>query len=98
MARNRKKRRQQHGSAWHWKQTDSWYYTEPGTKKRVPLVDECGERIRGKECKETVEIALAKEKLTWEGERERVFLAAMANARRPRLLGVYPVLQARFGE
>jgi len=24
MARNRKQRRQQHGSAWHWKQTDSW--------------------------------------------------------------------------
>ena len=27
-----KTRRQSHGSAWHWKQTDSWYYTLPGTK------------------------------------------------------------------
>lgn len=55
MARNRKQRRQQHGSAWHWKQTDCWYYTEPGTKKRVPLFDEHGERIRGKEntCRHT---------------------------------------------
>lgn len=45
MARNRKQRRQQHGSAWHGKQTDYWYYTEPGAKKRVPLFDEKGERI-----------------------------------------------------
>ena len=41
-SRRRKKRRQSHGSAWHWKQTDSWYYTLPGTKKRVPLLDEDG--------------------------------------------------------
>ena len=60
MARNRKKRRQQHGSAWHWKQTDSWYFTEPGTKKRVPLVDEFGERIRGKQSKEAARLALAR--------------------------------------
>ncbi len=37
MGRKRKQRRQPHGSAWHWKQTDCWYYTRPGTKKRVPL-------------------------------------------------------------
>ena len=43
MARKRKQRRQQHGSAWHWKQTDCWYYTEPGTKKRMPLVDDSAE-------------------------------------------------------
>jgi hypothetical protein len=24
------------GSAWHWKQTDCWGYTPPGTKQRVP--------------------------------------------------------------
>ncbi|HUQ68396.1 MAG TPA: hypothetical protein VM165_02665 [Planctomycetaceae bacterium] len=36
----RKFRRQQHGSAWHWKQTDCWYYTLPGTKQRVSLLDE----------------------------------------------------------
>jgi len=34
------KRRQARGSAWHWRQTDCWYYTQPGTKKRMPLVDE----------------------------------------------------------
>jgi hypothetical protein len=32
MGRPRKQRRQPHGSAWHWKQTDCWYYTLPGTK------------------------------------------------------------------
>src|SRR5689334_8444291 len=42
----RKSRRQSHGSAWHWQQTDSWYYTLPGAKKRVPLFDEDGNRIR----------------------------------------------------
>jgi hypothetical protein len=29
-------RRQQHGSAWHWQQTDCWYFTLPGTKNRLP--------------------------------------------------------------
>ena len=66
MGKRRKQRRQSHGSAWHWKQTDCWYYTMPGTKKRVPLFDEEGERIRGKENKEAAELALAREKLTWE--------------------------------
>ena len=64
MARKRKKRRQQHGSAWHWKQTDSWYYTEPGTKKRISLIDEKGERIRGLENKEAAQLALARVKLS----------------------------------
>ncbi len=63
MARNRKQRRQQHGSAWHWKQTDCWYYTEPGTRKRVPLFDEQGERVRGKENKEAARLAFARVKL-----------------------------------
>ena len=40
----------------------------PGRKKRVPLFDEQGERIRGKENKEAAELALAREKLSWEGE------------------------------
>ncbi len=26
MGRKAKKRRQSHGSAWHWKQTDCWHY------------------------------------------------------------------------
>lgn len=68
MGKRRKKRRQPHGSAWHWKQTDCWYYTQPGTKKRMPLFDEEGQRIRGKANKEAAELALAREKLSWEGE------------------------------
>lgn len=59
MGRPRKKRRQSHGSAWHWKQTDCWYYTLPGTKRRVSLFDEQGQRIRGTENQEAAERALA---------------------------------------
>ncbi len=66
MGRKRKQRRQPHGSAWHWKQTDCWYYTQPGTKKRVPLFDEKGERIRGKKNREAAELALARELLSRE--------------------------------
>jgi len=62
MARKRS-RRQQHGSAWHWKQTDCWYYTLPGTKKRLPLFDEQGHRIRGKDNKQAAQLALARIKL-----------------------------------
>jgi len=63
-----KSRRQSHGSAWHWKQTDAWYYTLPGTKKRVPLFDEEGLRITGKESKGKARLALARVKLTDKGE------------------------------
>ena len=56
MGRRRKQRRQPHGSAWLWKQTDCWYYTQPGTKKRVSLFDEDGQRIRGKANKEAAEL------------------------------------------
>jgi hypothetical protein len=66
--RKTKIRRQSHGSAWHWKQTDAWYYTQPGTKKRFPLFDQDGERIRGKQNKEAADIALVREKLTWADE------------------------------
>jgi len=65
MERKRKQRRQPHGSAWHWKQTGCWYYTMPGTKKRVALYDENGQRIRGEANKEAAELALAREKLLW---------------------------------
>jgi len=66
--RARRKRRQAHGSAWHWRQTDAWYYTRPGTRKRVPLFDDNGERIRGKDNKESAQLALARVKLAggWE--------------------------------
>ena len=63
MAKNRKLRRQQHGSAWHWKQTDCWYYTEPGSNKRMPLFDGKGERVRGKDNKEAAQVALARIKV-----------------------------------
>ena len=62
--RKRRSRRRSHGSAWHWKQTDSWYYTLPGTKRRMPLLDENGKRIRGKENKQAAELALARVKLS----------------------------------
>ena len=68
MGRKRKKRRQAHGSAWYWKQTGCWYYTMPGTKKWGPLFGKDGQRIRGEENKEAAELALAKEKLSWEKE------------------------------
>jgi len=57
MRKKTKKRRQSHGNAWHWKQTDCWYYTMPRTKKRVALFDEQGQRIRGKENREAASIA-----------------------------------------
>jgi hypothetical protein len=40
-ARNRKQRRQQHGSAWHWKPTDSWKDTEPGKFSERLRPDAC---------------------------------------------------------
>src|SRR4051812_17948822 len=59
----KKTRRQAHGSAWHWKQTDCWYYTPPGSKGRQPLFDEHGQRIRGLDNREAAQRALARLKL-----------------------------------
>ncbi len=67
MGRKRKERRQPHGAAWHWKQTDCWYYTMPGTKKRMPLFDENGERIRGLENKAAAVLALSQVKVAGDG-------------------------------
>lgn len=64
MTKSAKAHRQRHGQAWHWKQTDCWYYTPPGTKRRVPLVHEEGKRIRGKANRQTAELALARLKAT----------------------------------
>ncbi len=66
MGRPRKQRRNPHGSAWHWKQTDCWYYTLPGTKKRVALFDENGNRIRGRDNQNAAEHALTRAKLSGE--------------------------------
>ena len=60
---NCKKRRQRPGSAWHWKQTDGWYYTVPGTEKRVPLTDEDGKRLYGEANRKAAQLALARVKL-----------------------------------
>ena len=68
MGRNRRQRRQAHGSAWHWKQTDCWYYTLPGTKKRMALLDEHGQRIRGQANKLAAEMALARVNVRGEEE------------------------------
>jgi integrase len=62
-AKQQVKRRRSKGAAWHWQQTDAWYYTPPGTKRRVPLFDERGQRIRGKEEKRVAELALARLKV-----------------------------------
>ncbi len=59
----RKTRRQSHGSTWLWQQTGGWYYTLPGTKRRAPLYDEDGRRIKGKENKKIADLALARIKL-----------------------------------
>ena len=63
MGTSGKRQRRPRGSAWHWKQTDCWYYTPPGSKKRVPLVDEDGQRIRGKDNRQAAELALARVKV-----------------------------------
>lgn len=67
----KKSRRQSHGSAWHWKQTDCWYYTLPGTKRRVPLFDEEGNRIRGLENKQAARLALARVKISGEDQAQQ---------------------------
>ena len=55
-----KRRRRSHGSAWHWKQTDGWYYTPPGTKRRVALRDSVGSRIKGPSNRAAADLALAR--------------------------------------
>jgi len=63
MATNGKRQRRPRGSAWHWRQTNCWYYTPPGTNRRVPLVDDNGKRIRGMDNRQAAELALARVKV-----------------------------------
>ena len=65
MAKNSKPapRRQRRGSAWYWRQTDTWYRTPPGTKRRVALLDEQGRPIRGRDNKQAARLALARLRL-----------------------------------
>jgi hypothetical protein len=64
--RPRKQRRNPHGSAWHWRQTDCWYYTLPGTEKRRSLYGKDGERIWGRKNQEAAEHALTRVKVSGE--------------------------------
>ncbi len=62
MSKPSKVSRQRHGQAWHWMQTDCWYFTPPGTKRRVRLFAEDGKGIRGKENRADADLALARMK------------------------------------
>lgn len=74
MPADQKKRRRPRGSAWHWRQTDCWYFTPPGTRRRVPLKDEAGRRIRGAGNRQAAELALARIKVArqWRPEADEV--------------------------
>lgn len=60
MGRKRKQWQQAHGLAWCRKQNGCWHYAMPGTNRRTPLVDENGNRIRGKENRQAAELALSR--------------------------------------
>ncbi|MCA9069046.1 MAG: site-specific integrase [Planctomycetaceae bacterium] len=59
---NSGRQRRSRGKAWYWKQTDSWFFTPPGTKRRVRLFDEAGRPIRGKANGAAADLALARVK------------------------------------
>ena len=67
MASKSTRQRARRGSAWFWKQTNCWYYTPEGGKRRVPLFDQAGKRIRGVENKQAAELALARVRLATDG-------------------------------
>ena len=58
-----RRQRGHRGAAWYWKQTDAWYYTPTGTKRRIALFDEEGWRIRGANQKSLANLSLARAKL-----------------------------------
>ncbi|MBA2115025.1 tyrosine-type recombinase/integrase [Bremerella alba] len=59
---NTGRKRRSRGRAWYWRQTDTWYFTPPGTKRRVRLVDERGNPVRGQSSIDQAELALARVK------------------------------------
>ena len=91
-------RRQSHGSAWHWRQTDCWYYTLPGTKRRVPLFDEDGNRIRGKENRDKARLALARVRAGRAGRAGRLPAGVRRLGGGPGVLRVPPVLRPGGGQ
>ncbi len=64
------RRRRTRGNAWYWQQTDSWYYTPPGSKSRVKLLDDHSRPIRGKDNRPGADLALARIKASgnWKPE------------------------------
>lgn len=54
------KRRRSRGRAWYWQQTDSWYYTPPGTRNRVRLLGLDGLPLRGPDSRDAADLALAR--------------------------------------
>jgi len=68
------RRRRSRGNAWHWRQTDCWYYTPRGTKRRLRLLDEDSRPIRGQDNRQAAELALARVKASgkWRPEVEQV--------------------------
>lgn len=66
--------RRSRGRAWYWRQTDSWYFTPPTTKRRVRLFNEKGIPIRGEDNGAQAELALARVKVAgnWRPEVESV--------------------------
>lgn len=63
VAKKPTQRRQRRGAAWYWKQTQCWYYTPSGSKRREALLDGEGRRIRGVANKQAARLALARVRL-----------------------------------
>ncbi len=63
MRKPRQQHRYPHGAPWYWKQSNYWYCTLPGTKKRIAQFDENGQRIRGKGNQFTADLAFARLKI-----------------------------------
>ncbi|ADB18376.1 hypothetical protein Psta_3721 [Pirellula staleyi DSM 6068] len=82
MSKERQRRRSR-GSAWYWKQTDCWYYTAPGSQKRVRLLALDGTPIRGATCRKEAELSLARERTSdrWQCESTEEVTAAWSVGR-----------------
>jgi hypothetical protein len=86
MANTGRRRRGHRGAAWYWSQTDCWYYTPTGTKRRVPLVDDDGKRIRGKGNRSSAMLAVARAKLATDWRPEPQAVPDQANRGTPWLV------------
>ena len=66
--RPKRKRRENRGSAWHWNQTNAWHYTLPGSKRRIPLYDDDGRRIKRGRKQEASRLALSRIRIADDGD------------------------------